>query len=270
MHRPSVLVIGDRKHGEFRAALAWLYARADIQCVSTCAQAHQLLIEEGHAPLEWMIFAAARRGMFKQQDVSRLHRIAPLARLLHLVGSWCEGETRSGRPLSGVARVSWHQWSSRAAAELLGHPRERYAGWIPSLTSGFDGQRGSNRDLSPLVAAIQTDLRLNYESLAAALEACGYVAHWQRDAREPLPPEAAILLHDASSLNDRMLAQLRLSRAINHECPALLLLDAPRLQEVEMAKSLGIAGVVGKPFLLGDLRGQLRLIVKAAPRITAA
>ena len=38
--------------------------------------------------------------------------------LLAILGSWCEGETRTGRPLPGVARTYWHQWLSRCGKDL--------------------------------------------------------------------------------------------------------------------------------------------------------
>ena len=42
----------------------------------------------------------------------------PLARIVGLLGSWCEGEVRSGRPWPGAMRIYWHQWPGRWHAEL--------------------------------------------------------------------------------------------------------------------------------------------------------
>ena len=65
-----------------------------------------------------IVVAQAYPGQFSGEALDRLARLAPLARVVVLLGSWCEGEVRSGRPWPGAIRVYWHQWPARCAQEL--------------------------------------------------------------------------------------------------------------------------------------------------------
>ena len=45
-----------------------------------------------------IVVAQAFPGQFSHQAIDRLRRLAPLARMVGLMGSWCEGEMRTGSP----------------------------------------------------------------------------------------------------------------------------------------------------------------------------
>ena len=57
-------------------------------------------------------------GQFSCEAIDRIRTRAPLARLVGLLGSWCEGEVRSGQPWPGTIRIYAHQWPGRAEQEL--------------------------------------------------------------------------------------------------------------------------------------------------------
>ena len=57
-----------------------------------------------------IVVAQAFPGQFSADAIDQLRRAAPLARVVGLLGSWCEGETRTGWPWPAAIRVYWHQW----------------------------------------------------------------------------------------------------------------------------------------------------------------
>ncbi len=111
-YRPSILIFGDSSPPEFTSACGWLRSHGDV------VEAERLddgrltrRIADGWHP-ELIVGLQDRPGQWREDDVQALSRRWPLAVLVTLLGSWCEGEPRTGRPLPGVARVLWHQWEA--------------------------------------------------------------------------------------------------------------------------------------------------------------
>ena len=121
----------------------------------------------------------------------------PLARWLALLGSWCEGEPRSGHPLPGVVRVYWHEAAVRFRREL---PRwfAPDSAWTLPVTANEEERllAAAGRPLSSNVAAtvyplaggvlsasegliaIRTTRREMAELLADACRAGGFATAW--------------------------------------------------------------------------------------------
>jgi len=110
-----VIFWGHRDPVEFRDAANWL----EVHCDCRFVPAGTVPLLGDWAP-DWVIVAQQRPGEFQHDEVERLMLRFPLAAWIALLGSWCEGETRTGRPLPGVQRVFWHQWQPRLARFLLG------------------------------------------------------------------------------------------------------------------------------------------------------
>ncbi len=103
------LLIGDVHREEFRDAHEAIRAESTLATAAGVDQAAAVLASGEFVP-EVIVIAQARPGEFSADQVDRLRRLAPLARVLGLLGSWCEGEARSGHPWPGVTRVYWHDW----------------------------------------------------------------------------------------------------------------------------------------------------------------
>src|SRR5262245_51191431 len=67
---------------------------------------------------ELIVLTQSRPGEVSCEAVDRLRSAAPLSRLVGLLGSWCEGEVRSGHPWPAVERVYWHQWPAWLVREM--------------------------------------------------------------------------------------------------------------------------------------------------------
>lgn len=249
MQRLRIVAIGDHGHPEFAAVEQWLRAQNATR-VPNCAAA--LGTSASH-----YFLLAPYRSAFDQAEVERLYRAAPLAKLVAIVGSWCEGETRSGQALAGVARVAWHQFVPRAEAILTG--RADYAGWsLPRTASPIDVSLHANPRLpirSPLTTiGVVAQTRGDYLAWAEGLIACG--ARAVRTSAAEISDDLQAVLWDGRSLNDQAAKELMAICAAGAAKPILALLDAPRIQEIEAAGRMGVASVLAKPLLLGDLRAE--------------
>src|SRR5208283_5844085 len=65
-----------------------------------------------------IVLLQACPDQFFAAAIDRLRRRSPLARIIAILGSWCEGESRSGRPLPGMIRMDWHQAAVRIRREF--------------------------------------------------------------------------------------------------------------------------------------------------------
>ena len=104
---PRVCLIGDHEHPDFADAVALIQGDADLMfdiSPRTCA--------------ELIILARSRPGMIGRQRVDQLRRTAPLAGIVALLGSWCEGQARASRPRHDVQRLYWYRISALVAATI--------------------------------------------------------------------------------------------------------------------------------------------------------
>jgi len=104
----KILITGDYWHEDFRDVLSQLRVPATLVSLKS--------IREGNTKnenYEVVLLAQARPDQFSQQDNELLQKTFPHTPVVSLVGSWCEGELRSGNPAGGGVRIFWHQWQGR-------------------------------------------------------------------------------------------------------------------------------------------------------------
>jgi AmiR/NasT family two-component response regulator len=113
------------------------------------------------------------------------------------------------------------------------------------------------------------DTRADYLYLADALAACGQTAAWLRPDLSPVP-RCDLVVWNARSLTRPLADEIAACRKASLGLPILLLLDSPRPDEFSLAHEAGVAAVIAKPFLLGDLRVQLSMALDERQRQLAA
>ncbi len=113
----SVLFLGDANRPEFRAARLGLNRFGAVADFFDADVADAALTDGELAP-DAIVVAQTFPGEFSHRAIDRLRRRAPLALVLGLMGSWCEGEMRTGSPWPAVPRNYWHQWPARSARKL--------------------------------------------------------------------------------------------------------------------------------------------------------
>ena len=155
--RPSVLFVGAIDFHEFGEAVCWLRAHTQLAAARTVTEAMEQC-ESRQTFWHTIIIAQSRPGQFAPHDIDQLSRAMPLAHLIALLGSCCEGETRSGRCWPGVVRVYWHQFTARAATEL--RMDVTATSWqLPRTVS--DAERADHAAAEPTTACRWTDCHLH-------------------------------------------------------------------------------------------------------------
>ncbi len=250
------MLVGDTRHGEFQEATRWLGERTACVAVGDMAAAERQCRQLAAAP-HLVVFCQSRRDSFRPADIERLHAAAPLARLVVLLGSTCEGEMRSGRPWPGVLRIYWHQWPARAQAELLPLIDGAGSSWsLPRTATPADRTLlEAERPLPRLagVVAIRTPRVVDYEALAEICGSLGTTCAWLPPGRPVLLERADLLIWDSDGRQGHELSRLADLVEMLRPARTLALLGFPRLEEVIAAKASGADQVLSKPYLIGDL-----------------
>jgi hypothetical protein len=270
MSRPELWIVGDWRQPEFAAVINWLETQTRCRFVGTFDEA----AATPSNPPAAILVMESRPGQASRAVVERLHAAAPLARLAALLGPWCEGESRSGRPWPGVARIPWSAWQSRLPRELglarsgpEVQPRlprtateaERLLHWLPR-----PGQPAASG-----TAEIRTHSRAEFEALRDALRTLGVKATWPGPDVAPPQPPADLIVCDGWE-HAALPAPPDAYRAEGP--PRLLLLGFPRPKDLQRAEELGFSAVLACPLLLADLAAALDRVLPqtAQPQGVAA
>jgi hypothetical protein len=183
-----------------------------------------------------VIACHSRPGMLPLSLLEELRATSPGHKpnweVVSLLGSWCEGELRTGQPWPNVPRVFWYNFRR----------------WLNARPKTV----GRAETLSPAGAVlVAAD---DYESGAAlvdALVAEGHSAFWAPD-RGVLPLARGVQagVWVGGQLTGYAAQRLAKFQTELHARGAktIALLDFPRLDEVEACEALGVSAVFGKPW----------------------
>lgn len=258
MNQPNVFMLGDWEQAEFRPAVEFLRRNANLYL-------HESDIWGSLTHLDLIFFVVARTGRFSEAEVEALHRRAPLARLVALLGSWCEGEVRSGHPWPGVTRIYAHQWQARLTHELKS--------WQPRTANEIDRLMNTSLPSKPIrkligIAAAQSTM---FDALAAACRSLGIDAVWLLPNLPSPVQRVDAIIYDSTLDLSAELARLKELRQQLHSPPAIMLLDFPRQVDMQQATEAGATSLLAKPFLLTDLAAEIERVTTApAVRLVAA
>lgn len=269
-----VLLIGDHRHGEFSKATAWLAENSLLSFAATPAAAIRAM-QHPALPPELVVVAQARPSQFAQAEIETVHRLAPLARLAVLAGSWCEGEMRTGHPWPGVLRLYWHQGEARLRELLTGsnplwsHPRT--ATEVERLLDLPVPRALGERKL----IAIGTETSLAYQGLAATCVEAGYATVWLAPRHLTMIHGAVAGIWDESQTPDTLEPWHEFAHHVR-DAPIVALVNFPRLADYQRLHDQGIGQLIAKPFMNADLIGIIhdqlgtRLDRQRLPRLAVA
>ena len=130
----NILVLGNVTRPELRDAWPCLHELGNVAEFADAGRAAAALAEERFSP-DVIVVAQAFPGEFSHEAIDRLQRLAPLARVVGLMGSWCEGEMRSGSPWPATARTYWHHWPVRGRRQFRGLAAARLCSLALPLTA---------------------------------------------------------------------------------------------------------------------------------------
>lgn len=286
----DVVAVGPWAEGEFAAVRAEIDAAGRLPTEPTLDAVADRLDGEGgrQTPPHLVLAAQPRPGTIAQASVERLRRLAPLMRIVVVAGTWCEGELRTGRPLTGVIRLTWYELAAWWRAGGAAVARCESPPWAAPLDDIRSGQLIYRRDARGCaqpsgasrprrLAAIDAPDFAVFEALSDAIG-----PEWQggwrprhrpakaQNAGEPRQAAAAGIW-DGGQLSEREQTDLAAFCGSLDRAPVIALLDFPRAEHVEIARGAGAAAVMAKPYQAALLVGELaRLAVPAAgelPRV---
>lgn len=260
MSEISILLVGQADRSEFREARSALDALGRVTGFPE-AEAALAALTEAEVAVDLIVVAQAFPGQFSHRAIDRLRRLAPLARVLGLMGSWCEGEMRTGRPWPGAIRIYWHQWLSRSIGEFGRIQRGECSAWGLPLTATEEERLLLAADQPEPkrqgLIAIHTQPPQMQDWLSAALRRRGYSTVWLRPPRPARVEGPSAAIFDGTDCHGQQLEQLRHLAGMLHPAPVVALLDFPRIEDHRRAGAAGAAAVVSKPLHLDDLFWQL-------------
>jgi hypothetical protein len=257
----SVLFVGQADRREFLETRNTLANSASLRLAPDLATAAALVRGESFAP-EVIVLAEAYPGQFAAAAIDRLRAAAPLARVVALLGSWCEGETRTGRPLPGAVRLYWHQARPRVVQELARVAAGQVSSWsLPPTATEEERLLATAEEPIPAahgLVAICAPSAVTADWLSATCRLAGYATVRWNGPRWPEVTGATGGIFDATDLGPLEAEQLaRMARHLGRT-PIVALLDFPRVEDRDRALACGAAAVLSKPLVLEDLLWLLR------------
>jgi hypothetical protein len=225
------LLLGDASSAEFCEVVRWLTAH--VALTTSISEA---------AWCDWIIWLQRYPGEFSSDNVESLRAAAPLADLLLVYGSWCEGELRTGWPMAGVERCP----AAAAVARFqtfADFPR-RYA---THTTADDAAVPLFPQQQTPLKIALAARTASESVALAEALNAAGIRTDeesWRRTT-----PDAWLIAGDDAG-DGFVVAQAEQFHTRWPHCSGWALLNFPRPHERFCLQKYSIQGVFSKPFSL--------------------
>jgi len=260
-----VLVVGNTGRREFREARAAI--RAQRPTIDAPGIDAACAILAGEDPFDLIVVAEDHPGQYSDEAIDRLRRLAPLARVVGLLGSWCEGESRTGRPWPGAIRVYWHQWLPRFGRESARLDAGALGSWSLPVTASDEERMLALADepfskRTGRIAVCSSEFAMQ-DWLCAGCRRAGYSAVWLRGSGPHALENAAAGIFDAADSSDSQYEALRRLADDLRPAPVLALLGFPRVEDRDRALAAGAAAVLSKPLLLEDLFWQLDRLVLA-------
>lgn len=244
--KPNVWLVGDIEHADFAEAVELVRATANVR----------------PGLPEVVVVAQSRPGMVGQREWLRMRRNAPLAGFISLAGSWCEGETRTGRPPLGVERLYWYEfpawWRRQLATRNVGGCPD----WarhdevlMPQMESVLRGQH----------VAISAEHWDTAAGIGDAISAADGEWMWVRETDDS-PQSITAGVWIGGHLGDAELRRLTAfcTTLESLHAPVVALLDFPRHDRREAALRAGAGAVLGKPWLNADLVATLQQAISPA------
>jgi CheY-like chemotaxis protein len=250
----SIMVVGRLETGDPLAAGA-APSELRVHHVDHCVAAQRRLEEMGIPP-QLIVLSQSRPGEFSAAAIDRLRRLAPLARFWRVLGSWCEGESRSGHPPAGCLNSYAHQWSPRWAHELAAARAGTAPAWALPVT--LSNEERALVAVEPLVRRAGLIAICSRAASAAGVlvDVCRRAGYSTRVVQEHRPwhiPQATAIVWDTEPhcIIDRTAVD-----RIRQSAPTaalVALVNFPRPDDRHLAARAGVTAVVSKPYQVQDL-----------------
>jgi hypothetical protein len=281
MHQISILLIGDLDRPEFQGVGEFLESFGQVRRFLN-AEMPASLLTSGEIVSDLTVIVQSYPGEFSQRAIDRLRAASPISRMVALLGSWCEGEMRSGQPPLAVQRLYWHQGLDRIGREIRRLVQGECPTWGLPLTAteeerllaatpprGADcqsaqekGQAGNLPHMMPSdlksvlregLIGIVAQRRESFEWLSAACRQRGYATLWLRNPPFPLVAGFSAILIDGTDFLEVEFSTLQQIAERYPQARRIALMDFPRIEDRHRLLEAGCAAVFSKPLNVEDL-----------------
>ena len=250
----NILVTGDFWHTDFQA----IVSKFDVPVTLVPFDKVETVVEQSY---DLVVLAQSRRDQFLDAEVEALLTNFPAAPVVGLLGSWCEGESRSGQPYPGFIQVYWHQWEGRYSQFIEQLGKSGITSWHAPRTSTLSDHIVARRiqkdfSLGSAYIGVSAWTRSEFEMLDDALTSFGWRSRWVERSIWDTASSATIsvMCVIADSWTAELEKRIRWLGLEIPDVPLVLLLNYPRQSDSESIASAGISSVVSKPFELQDLK----------------
>lgn len=218
--------------------------------------------------LELVLVAQERPGQWHAGWLDRLRAASPLTRTVAVLGNWCKGETRTGKPLGADVRLFWNEfprWWGRQIERRMSGKTTDWSFYQPLLQRENLRRSGGVPEASRGLVLIAAQSRDTAEATGIACRAGGWSSVWVRPPQHvPLVLSATAIVLDAAYLETGELAALERVRRIYGPLPVIALCDYPTAQQEIVGRTQDIRSILGKPYQLDDLLAALHEIDQQA------
>lgn len=266
MEDHKILVTGDYWHQDFQHIVSGFgvpVTLVPIDKVETVSE----------SSFDLVVIAQSRRNQFFTEDIEQIQEMVGGIPVVALLGSWCEGEIRSGSPWPGVIRVYWHQWKGhyeRFAKQLADTGITQ---WHMPRTSTVADRIVSRRPLTVNAEEIQyigisAWSPTQHAMLDDAIKSLGWKSRWVERFMwdgETTKMISAICV-EADGWSTSLQNRIKWLRSEIPNAPLVLLLNYPRESELEAIHDAGVSEVISKPFELDDLKSAVVRAVESRSR----
>jgi CheY-like chemotaxis protein len=258
-----ILFVGNAAHPEFAPIASWLALR-NAQFADDVSTAIAR-IDAGFTPTI-IVVTQPWPGHASATQIESLRQAAPLARIASLLGTWIEGEARSGKPWPAIWRTYWHAWLPRFTAEIDRIATGEETIWPLPSTAGDEERllhvvsqdKATKPTASPTkrIAVISTN-RETAEVLSDICRDRSWQSLWLKSLPSELADNIDLAIFDSRNLHESEISQISNFKSRISNIPLIVLAGFPRIADVEALKSRGVAAVVSKPFLNRELAWQV-------------
>jgi CheY-like chemotaxis protein len=274
-----VLIVGPHERIEFRNPAAFLIERGAI-VVRDIAGA-LTTIQSGYSPTV-IVILQAWPGQYQSTDFNKLRATCPLARMVRLLGTWMEGELRSGLGIPGALRTYWHEAAGRFAQEVdhfamgiitawafpvTANEQDRLLGSWQVVAIDTPTSKAEHPNTFAKSIAIYAEHRETAEGLADVCSQCGWRGIWLSEFQDFSPAKFDALWIDSTRGAPGALAAMRLLNSLASSTPTIALVGFAREDEIQQLHAAGASVILRKPFVVADLEWEMnRLFGRVQPR----
>ena len=247
MNPLEILISGDYWHEDFREP----FSRLEVPATMVPTQQIQSVFGR---QFHLIVLAQSRRDQISQSTIDFLRSELFEVPIVLLLGSWCEGENRSGKPLQGVNQVLWHQWDSRFERFCIQMKEGLKSDWHQPLTASVSDRV---RDFAPDSAIsemlqgkkvlISSEDNTTFESISDMLSIYQCAGFWA-ESRESGAADVDAICVDGNGASEELIDRIVNLKAKFENVPVSVMLNFPRQQDLDSLMAVGVKEVVSKPY----------------------